>query len=203
MVSREAIFFVKSWSSVSFNYNRLADGWPLTIFVNSFLEIRNNICLNSLIFEFLVLTLTTDMSTRGFGFYLLVLIVSFGALTRKSGHKPLKHECCVILNKIWKLSKTNHDNVKLGHKNVDVVENNYTTAQWKETSLFIGGLHGSASLLQIPECFVKMLCYSGFSSLLGTNKQLFKQSGLLSKWRYHVNRLLLYRVSWVTHERKT
>ena len=29
-------------------------------------------------------------------------------------------------------------------------------------------------LLSRPECFVKMLCYSKFSSLLGTKKQLFK-----------------------------
>ena len=40
-----------------------------------------------------------------------------------------KHACCVTWNKIWKLWKTNHDNVKFCNKNVNVVEKNYIKAQ--------------------------------------------------------------------------
>ena len=47
----------------------------------------------------------------------------------KSGHQPLKHACCATWNKIWKLWKANHDNVKFCNKNVNVVERHYTEAQ--------------------------------------------------------------------------
>ena len=38
---------------------------------------------------------------------------------------PNDDDDCVTWNKIWKLWKTNHDNVKFCNKNVNVVENNY------------------------------------------------------------------------------
>ena len=43
----------------------------------------------------------------------------------------------------------------------------------KDTFL-IGRLHDGVILLPRPDCFVKMLCYSYLSSLLGIKKQLEK-----------------------------
>ena len=50
----------------------------------------------------------------------------------------------------------------------------FTKSEVNNCFSIIGDLRDGAISLRIPECFFKMLCYSDFSSLLGTKKQLFK-----------------------------
>jgi len=44
----------------------------------------------------------------------------------------------------------------------------------KRDTFLIGRLHDGVILLPRPDCFVKMLCYSYLSSLLGIKRQLEK-----------------------------